>query len=273
LEKKSLISYGTNEASILSTLEERKVLPSMNEGWRRGVQALDFLAETDDRMLFDLLSSCLMTSKESIDDHQKFLRHLQQANALSNVIQAVQIAKVGLPAATFLDAFTPTLREYSALSDFSVFEKTDKTELARSLAGLSYMALSLSKKNGLNWKPETERDLAYKKMPLMVAEAKSTYHNIPRVSVSRGDSLADFITKFFDSDWGRSPRTLSDVREALQAYGLNYPKQSIAVALIRLSKQGVLWRMKNESGEFHYKPASLKSNRVQDKFSRALAKS
>jgi hypothetical protein len=75
---------------------------------------------------------------------------------------------------------------------------------------------------------------------------------IPIVTLEKGDSLADVIGKFFSGPWGRERRKLSDVREALQSYGLNYPKQSVAVALLRLAKATKLRRFKAEDGEFVY---------------------
>jgi hypothetical protein len=75
---------------------------------------------------------------------------------------------------------------------------------------------------------------------------------IPVVTLEKGDSLADVIGKFFSTPWGRERRKLSDVREALQSYGLNYPKQSVAVALLRLAKTTKLRRFKAEDGEFVY---------------------
>lgn len=78
---------------------------------------------------------------------------------------------------------------------------------------------------------------------------------IPVVALERGDSLADVIEKFFVGPWGREKRKLSDVREALQSYGLNYPKQSVAVALLRLAKATKLRRFKAEDGEYVYTAA------------------
>jgi len=78
---------------------------------------------------------------------------------------------------------------------------------------------------------------------------------LPVVTLEKGDSLADVIGKFFSGPWGRERRKLSDVREALQSYGLNYPKQSVAVALLRLAKTTKLRRFKAEDGEFVYTSA------------------
>ena len=79
---------------------------------------------------------------------------------------------------------------------------------------------------------------------------------VPAVTLEKGDSLADVIGKFFSGPWGRERRKLSDVRGALQSYGLNYPKQSVAVALLRLAKTTKLRRFKAEDGEFVYTSAS-----------------
>ncbi len=77
----------------------------------------------------------------------------------------------------------------------------------------------------------------------------------PVASLEKGDSLAEVIGKFFAGPWGREKRKLSDVREALQSYGLNYPKQSVAVALLRLAKTTKLRRFKAEDGEYVYTSA------------------
>ena len=84
---------------------------------------------------------------------------------------------------------------------------------------------------------------------------------IPTVTVEKGDSLSDVISKFFSDSWGRSPRKLMEVREALQSYGLNYPKQSVAVALLRLAKGSRLRRFKGEGGEYVY-TASTGATRI-----------
>ncbi|MDV3293718.1 MAG: hypothetical protein LYZ70_05555 [Nitrososphaerales archaeon] len=80
---------------------------------------------------------------------------------------------------------------------------------------------------------------------------------LPSIALEKSDSLADIIGKFFADPWGRESRKLSDVREALQSYGLNYPKQSVAVALLRLAKTTKLRRFKAEDGEFVYTTSSV----------------
>ena len=80
---------------------------------------------------------------------------------------------------------------------------------------------------------------------------------LPVIVPEKGDSLADVIAKFFADPWGRERRKLSDVREALQSYGMNYPKQSVAVALLRLAKATKIRRFKAEDGEFVYTASAM----------------
>jgi len=80
---------------------------------------------------------------------------------------------------------------------------------------------------------------------------------LPVIALDKGDSLADVIGKFFADPWGRDRRKLSDVRGALQSYGMNYPKQSVAVALLRLAKATKIRRFKAEDGEFVYTASTM----------------
>lgn len=74
----------------------------------------------------------------------------------------------------------------------------------------------------------------------------------PTITVEKGDSLSDIVSKCFSDPWGKNPRKLSEVREVLQSYGLNYPKQSVAVALLRLAKGSKIRRFKSDGGEYVY---------------------
>lgn len=76
--------------------------------------------------------------------------------------------------------------------------------------------------------------------------------NPPEIHIDRGDSLTEIIVKVFIQSWGKNPRKLGEIREVLQSYGQVYPKQSVAVALLRLAQSGRLRRFKGESGEYVY---------------------
>ena len=80
---------------------------------------------------------------------------------------------------------------------------------------------------------------------------------LPLINIEKQDSLTDIIGKLFSNEWGFSERKLLDVREALKTYGLNYPKQSVAVALLRLAKAGKIRRFKTEGGDYAYISSTL----------------
>jgi len=88
--------------------------------------------------------------------------------------------------------------------------------------------------------------------PTVTAISSASPSSVPTVNIEKGDSLSDVISKFFADSWGRSPKKLMEVREALQSYGLNYPKQSVAVALLRLAKGSRIRRFKGDGGEYVY---------------------
>jgi len=98
----------------------------------------------------------------------------------------------------------------------------------------------------------TQPVLAAAPAPASSQETHGQPSSVPVASIEKGDSLSDVILKFFADNWGRNPRKLQEVREALQSYGLNYPKQSVAVALLRLAKGSRIRRFKAEGGEYVY---------------------
>jgi hypothetical protein len=81
-------------------------------------------------------------------------------------------------------------------------------------------------------------------------------NDIPDISVSKSDSLTTILIKLFSSSWSSSPKKLNEIREALNSYGLIYPKQSVAVTLLRMAQSGKLRRFKSSSGEYVYTPST-----------------
>lgn len=85
---------------------------------------------------------------------------------------------------------------------------------------------------------------------------------LPEIKVEKDDSLPNVIVKLFQEGWGRQSHKLNDIRNVLESYGLIYPKQSVAVAILRLAKEGKLRRFKDESGEFVYTSSSSLSTKI-----------
>ncbi|MEM3853265.1 MAG: hypothetical protein QW606_03020 [Conexivisphaerales archaeon] len=75
---------------------------------------------------------------------------------------------------------------------------------------------------------------------------------LPQVSLDPNGPLSINILKFFSVDWGKKPRRLAEVKEILDNYGMVYPKQTVAVTLLRLAKDGKIRRFKSDRGEYVY---------------------
>ncbi|MFP3165827.1 MAG: hypothetical protein RXR36_00880 [Nitrososphaeria archaeon] len=85
---------------------------------------------------------------------------------------------------------------------------------------------------------------------------------LPDIQPDPNSSLPANILKLFISEWGKKPRRLSEVKEVLDSFGLVYPKQTVAVSLLRLAKEGKIRRFKNERGEYVY--ISVPSKIIQE---------
>ncbi len=87
-----------------------------------------------------------------------------------------------------------------------------------------------------------------------VESEKNIYkiNQMPQVSLESNAPLSANILKLFSAEWGRKPRRLAEVKEILDNYGLVYPKQTVAVTLLRLAKEGKIRRFKSERGEYVY---------------------
>jgi len=56
--------------------------------------------------------------------------------------------------------------------------------------------------------------------------------------------LPDALMQLLGSDWGRTPRTLREISEALELSAKHYRLQAVSTALARLTKAGQLRRLK-----------------------------
>jgi len=81
---------------------------------------------------------------------------------------------------------------------------------------------------------------------------KDVVENFPKIVIKGGEPLTEILTTLFSSEWGREPRNLREVIQALETYGLYYSKSTVAVSLNRLVKRGVLRRIRGKDGIYRY---------------------
>lgn len=67
-------------------------------------------------------------------------------------------------------------------------------------------------------------------------------------SISGTGTCREAIAGLFSSDWGRSPKSLKDVVNAMKLNGIYYPNDNVSVELLRMTKLGLLRRLKEGNG-------------------------
>jgi len=70
--------------------------------------------------------------------------------------------------------------------------------------------------------------------------------NYPHISSTK--SCSDAIVELLSTDWGKTPRTLGELREALEANAIFYPKTTLSGVLVWLVKKERLRRWKTKRG-------------------------
>jgi len=69
--------------------------------------------------------------------------------------------------------------------------------------------------------------------------------------LGRPSSTMEALSQLFKTEWGRKPRQLSEVMQALEANGLYYKKPVVATVLVQLIKKKELRRL-GTKGNFQY---------------------
>jgi len=73
------------------------------------------------------------------------------------------------------------------------------------------------------------------------------YPKIPRTS-----QCGDAVTALLNTDWGKTPRTISELREAMEANAIFFPKTTLSGVLVWLVKKGRLRRWKDKKRGYLY---------------------
>lgn len=80
-----------------------------------------------------------------------------------------------------------------------------------------------------------------------ISEIKN--QNIPKIPSMQG--CADAIRTLMKTDWGKQPRSMNEVKMALEANALYFSKGTLSGTLTTMIKRGELRRMK-EDGRWKY---------------------
>ncbi len=63
-------------------------------------------------------------------------------------------------------------------------------------------------------------------------------------SISKPQNCSEAITKLISTEWGKTPRTMSELKEAMAANAVYYPEGTIKSTFTRMTQDGKLRRIK-----------------------------
>ena len=146
LANKLPLEYGPREAEILRNLIEAQKLPSRNEGFRRGIVAVDYLMDINRGTLLEVLASSLNQAKDCLRDIGSFPEKLEVSKTLACEIAATFAVQKGIQSADSIDIFRADLDNYLVLAKTKSLNGADKRKIADRLSFLAQMAYEFAKK-------------------------------------------------------------------------------------------------------------------------------
>ena len=70
--------------------------------------------------------------------------------------------------------------------------------------------------------------------------------------INRTSKCGDAVVALLTTDWGNSPRTISELREAMEANAIFFPKTTLSGVLVWLVKKGRIRRWKDKKRGYLY---------------------
>jgi len=101
--------------------------------------------------------------------------------------------------------------------------------------------------NALSLLEQAAGSLKEKKIEIAVTPTIPTTE-APHIGPPAPASCRDAVTRLLSTDWGRTPKTLGEIIQAMEINGIYYPKSSVAGELLSLTRSGVMRRLKTKAG-------------------------
>lgn len=70
--------------------------------------------------------------------------------------------------------------------------------------------------------------------------------------IERTNQCGEAVTSLLSTDWGKTPRTIGELREAMEANAIFFPKTTLSGVLVWLVKKGQLRRWKDKKRGYLY---------------------
>jgi len=90
------------------------------------------------------------------------------------------------------------------------------------------------------------------KKPVKTPEAKDLVSPLNFPKIGRTTQCGEAVQALLSSDWGKTPRTIGELREAMEANAIFFPKTTLSGVLVWLVKKGQLRRWKDKKRGYLY---------------------
>ncbi|MEM3356713.1 MAG: hypothetical protein QW166_02685 [Candidatus Bathyarchaeia archaeon] len=118
-----------------------------------------------------------------------------------------------------------------------------REEVLKTIAELPSLALNVQKAF------EELKPKATAKLIVKTEAAKETTQIQSFPKITRTEKCDEAVLRVLESDWGKwRPRTINELRDALNANGLSFPGNVLSGALFGLVRKGVVRRWKTDAG-------------------------
>lgn len=129
------------------------------------------------------------------------------------------------------------------IGEYEVEIKGTREEVKKTIEELPTLITNVNKAFEIV-KPKTVATLTIK-----TGTAKEETHTQKYPKISPTENCDEAVVRILETDWGKwRPRTLDELREALQANGLNYSGRVLAGVLMGLVKKGKIRRWNTDAG-------------------------
>ncbi len=89
------------------------------------------------------------------------------------------------------------------------------------------------------------------------AEASGTPESFPQIP--RTTQCSEAVTSLLGEEWGKTPRTIAELREAMEANAIFFPKTTLSGVLVWLVKRGTVRRYKDKKRGYLYTMNSVEA--------------
>ena len=136
----------------------------------------------------------------------------------------------------------PSFRLKVRIGDMEVELGGEREEVLETLDDLDLIIDKVSK--------AFNADLATAKRPQKKVEEESQVKEFP--TINRTSQCSEAVEGLLATEWGKTPRALGELREAMEANAIFFPKTTLSGVLVWMVKKGTLRRWKDKKRGYLY---------------------